>query len=117
MFERNRRSTPIVLDENSLRRPNKRAWPEKLVKIIQAVFDKPLMLDHVRYVKENGRHIFYTAPYSPVDTEKIDYEIANKYGVEWIQLESEDSVITPYKILIRNPGSLRKSDKSISFHG
>jgi hypothetical protein len=112
-------STGVILDESPLRRPNKRAWPRKLVKIIQAVFNKPLMLDHVRYVKENGRHVFYTAPYNPVDAKKINFEMANKYGVEWIELEniSYDDVTTPYKILIRNPGSLRKRYPYIGFHG
>lgn len=117
MFKRNKMATPIDLNKNQLRMPNKRKWPLKLVKIIQAVFNKPLLLDHVRYVKENGRHTFYTAPYSPINTEKINFGIANTYAVEWLELESDDDVTIPYKIIIRNPGSLRKRDMNVGFTG
>lgn len=82
-------------------------WPEKLVRIVYAVFNKPLILDHATYVKEDGLDIFYSEPYSPVDITKIDVDKAKCYGVQLIPLKRSmrDSATYPYKIIISNPNS------------
>ena len=110
-------STPVVLFK--VPKPSGPGrWPYKLICIMQSVFTH-VSLHHARFKRENGMHVFYLEGYKPLDTTKVDYEKANKYGVEWVQLEDNipDEAYTYYKILIRNPGRLRKRDLSIGFHG
>ena len=92
--------------------------PIKLIKIIQAVFNYHI-LDHVSYEKEDGVHVIYTEPYNHIELQKIDAEIAKRFDVDYIPLKRSlhDCGTYPYKILIRNPGSLRKPDLTIGFHG
>lgn len=114
-----KQSTKVVLFKNPKYPSGHGNWPDKLVLIVYKVFNKVMMLDHGRYLRENGMCVFYTEPYIPLKEEQVDYEMAAKYGVEWIELENHihDETTTPYKILIRNPGSLHRPDMFIGYRG
>lgn len=93
--------------------------PEKLYSILTAVFPSMRVLDHERYVYEDGKHVFYTEPYNFVKIQRINPEMAKKFGVDLIPLKYSlhDSLTYPYKIVIGNPGSLEVQDDSIGFKG
>lgn len=97
----------IVVDKPLQRHSIKNHWPEKLVQIVYAVFNNPLMLDHATYVKEDGLDVFYSEPYHPVNITKINPEEAKRFGVKLIPLKRSlhDSATYPYKIIISNPNS------------
>lgn len=107
----------VVVDKQLQRHSSQSHAPLKLIKIIQAVFD--YILDHVSYAKEDGVHVVYTEPYNPIELQKINVEMAKRFDVDCIPLKRSlhDCGTYPYKILIRNPGSLRKPDMSIGFEG
>lgn len=108
----------VVVDKQLQRHSSQFHAPLKLIKIIQAVFNYHI-LDHVSYAKEDGVHVVYAEPYDHIELQKIDTEIAKRFDVDFVSLKRSlhDCGTFPYKILIRNPGSLRKPDMSIGFEG
>lgn len=109
----------IAVDKPLQRYSESRSVPEKLYKIINAVFPCMRVLDHERYIYEEDIHIFYTEPYHYIRIERIDFELFKKFGVEVIPLKRSlhDSFTYPYKIVIGNPGDLEIPDLSIGFRG
>jgi len=106
----------IVVDKQLQRHSTQWSGPMKLLNIVEAVF-KYHILDHVSYAKENGVHCYYCEPYNYVDIQKLDQEVAKRFDVSVIPLKRSlhDEHTYPYKIIIRNPGNLRKPDPSIGF--
>lgn len=100
----------IVVDKNLQRHSSKTPMPEKLFEIVKAVFNTNLILDHVSYAKEDGVYVIYIEPYNPVDIQKINPEEAKRFGVQLVPLKRSlhDDGTFPYKIIISNPGDLRK---------
>ncbi len=106
----------IVVDKQYQRHSTTPHVPEKLLQIVNAVFNQ-ITLDHYSYAKEDGKHVIYTEPYRHVDIKQIDIEKAKKYDVDIIPLKRSlhDEATYPYKIIISNPGDLRKSDSTIGY--
>ncbi|ADZ10371.1 hypothetical protein Metbo_2156 [Methanobacterium lacus] len=109
----------IVVDKPLQRYSEVVSVPEKLYNITNAVFPNMRVLDHERYVYEDGKHIFYTEPYNPIRIRRINTKMAERFEVELIPLKRSfhDSTTFPYKIVIGKPGSLEIPDISIGWKG
>ena len=107
----------IVVDKQLQRHSGQGNPPMKLFKIVKAVFNYHI-LDHMTHTKENGFHVFYCEPYHYIPIQELDKEVAKKYDVDVIPLKRSlhDFGSYPYKIIIRNPGNMKKADPSIGFN-
>ena len=108
----------IVVDEPLKRHSKNYVMPEKIRKILTAVF-KYGFLDHFTYIIEDDKHVVYTEPYNYIKIKEINSELANKYDIDLIPLKYSfhDEATYPYKIVISNSGDLKEPDDSIGFKG